>query len=63
MYLSMFFILLGLGLLSNNAGSIVTAFLFIPLMNQRIIKHEESMLVNEFQNEYNLYKNKVRRWI
>jgi protein-S-isoprenylcysteine O-methyltransferase Ste14 len=21
------------------------------------------MLVNEFQNEYNLYKNKVRRWI
>ena len=63
MYLSMFFILLGLGLLSNNAGSIVTAFLFIPLMNQRIIKHEESMLVNEFQDEYNLYKNKVRRWI
>lgn len=63
MYVSMFFTLLGLGLLNNNIGSIITAFLFIPLMNHRIIFHEESMLVNEFQNEYNLYKSKVKRWI
>ena len=63
MYASMFFTLLGLGLLSNNIGSIITAFLFIPLMNHRVIFHEESMLVNEFQDEYNLYKSKVRRWI
>ena len=63
MYMGMFIILLGIGLLSGNIGSIITAFLFIPIMNYRIIKHEENMLENEFQNEYNLYKKKVRRWI
>ena len=63
MYMGMFILLLGIGLLSGNIGSIITAFLFIPIMNYRIIKHEEIMLENEFQDEYNLYKKKVRRWI
>jgi len=63
MYVGMLFILVGMGCILNNIGSILTAFLFIPIMNNRVIQHEEKMLSEEFSDDYILYKSNVRKWI
>ncbi len=63
MYAGMLFILIGMGFLLNNIGSIITAFLFVPIMNKRVIQHEERMLTEEFFDDYMLYKSNVRKWI
>tara|TARA_B110000014_G_scaffold262732_1_gene257408 strand:+ start:653 stop:1114 length:462 start_codon:yes stop_codon:yes gene_type:complete len=63
MYLGMLIILLGNGLILSNLGTIFIAFLFIPIMNMRVIKYEEIMLDIEFTERYKLYKQRVRRWL
>ncbi|MDG1712739.1 MAG: isoprenylcysteine carboxylmethyltransferase family protein [Woeseiaceae bacterium] len=63
MYLGMLIILLGTGLIHSNLGTIFIAFLFIPIMNVRVIKHEEIMLEVKFTERYKSYKNRVRRWV
>jgi len=59
----MLIILLGTGLIHSNLGAIFIAFLFIPIMNVRVIKHEEIMLEVKFTERYKSYKNRVRRWV
>ena len=63
MYLGMLIILLGNGLILSNLGTIFIAFLFIPIMNMRVIKYEEIMLDIEFTERYKSYKQRVRRWL
>ena len=63
MHLGMLIILLGTGLIHSNLGTIFIAFLFIPIMNVRVIKHEEIMLEVKFTERYKSYKNRVRRWV
>ncbi len=63
MYTGMLCILIGMGFMLNNIGSIITAFLFVPIMNKRIIQHEERMLSEEFFDDYMLYKSNVRKWV
>ena len=63
MYVGMLFILVGMGFIFNNIGSILTTFLFIPIMNNRVIQHEEKMLSEGFCDDYILYKSNVRKWI
>ena len=63
MYLGMLIILLGNGLILGNLGTIFIAFLFIPIMNMRVIKYEEIMLDIEFTERYKSYKQRVRRWL
>lgn len=63
MYLSMLMMLIAIALILSNIGSIMLAFLFIPIMKHRIILHEEMILMNEFPLEYKMYKKNTRRWI
>ena len=63
MYLGMLIILLGNGLILSNLGTIFIAFLFIPIMNMRVIKYEEIMLDIDFTERYKSYKQRVRRWL
>ena len=63
MYLGMLIILLGNGLILSNLGTIFIAFLFIPIMNMRVIKYEEIMLDIEFTERATSYKQRVRRWL
>jgi len=63
MYLGMLFFLIGMGFIFNNIGSIFTAYLFVPIMNNRVIQHEEKMLSEGFCDDYILYKSNVKKWI
>tara|TARA_B100001059_G_scaffold17288_1_gene14244 strand:+ start:616 stop:1077 length:462 start_codon:yes stop_codon:yes gene_type:complete len=63
MYLGMLMMLIAIALILSNTGSIMLAFLFIPIMKHRIILHEEMILMNEFPLEYEMYKKNTRRWI
>ena len=62
MYLSMLMMLIAIALILSNIGSIMLAFLFIPIMKHRIILHEEMILMNKFPLEYKMYKKNTRRW-
>jgi protein-S-isoprenylcysteine O-methyltransferase Ste14 len=63
MYLGMLMMLIAIALILNNIGSILLAFLFIPIMKHRIILHEEMILMDEFPSDYKIYKTNTRRWI
>ena len=63
MYLGMLMTLIAIALILSNIGSILFAFLFIPIMKHRIILHEEVMLMDQFHLEYKIYKKNTRRWI
>ena len=63
MYLGMLMMLIAIALILSNIGSILLAFLFIPIMKHRIILHEEMILMDEFPSDYKIYKRNIRRWI
>ena len=63
MYLGMLFVQFGIAIYFGSISPIIIPFLFIPIMNSRIIQHEEVMLEKQFGESYIIFKNSVRRWI
>jgi protein-S-isoprenylcysteine O-methyltransferase Ste14 len=63
MYLGMLFIQFGIAIYFGSISPFIIPFLFIPIMNSRIIQHEELMLEKQFGESYMIFKNSVRRWI
>jgi len=63
MYLGMLFVQFGIAIYFGSISPFIISFLFIPIMNSRIIQHEEVMLEKQFGESYIIFKNSVRRWI
>ena len=63
MYLGMLFVQFGIAIYFGSISPFIIPFLFIPIMNNRIIQHEEVMLKKQFGESYIIFKNSVRRWI
>jgi len=63
MYLGMFLILFGTGLIFSSISGLFALPLFIVLINELQIKPEEKMLEKLFGERFIEYKTKVRRWI
>jgi protein-S-isoprenylcysteine O-methyltransferase Ste14 len=63
MYLGMLFVQFGIAIYFGSISPFIIPFLFIPIMNSRIIQHEELMLEKQFGESYMIFKNSVRRWI
>lgn len=62
-YLGMVFMLVGFPLAFGNVWGIPLAAVFIPLMNELVIEHEEAYLEKKFGEAYTGYKSRVRRWL
>jgi protein-S-isoprenylcysteine O-methyltransferase Ste14 len=63
LYLSMFLMYLGLGILAN---SIWILLLLVPLafiIRYGVVSREEVYLERKFGDDYRAYKSRVRRWI
>ena len=63
MYLGMLFVQFGIAIYFGSISPFIIPFLFIPIMNSRIIQHEEVILEKQFGESYMIFKNSVRRWI
>lgn len=63
MYVGMVAILLGVALLCGTLSPFVAPVLFVPILNVRVIRHEEAMLEDRFGQDYRDYKRRVRRWV
>lgn len=63
MYLGMLSILIGVAMLCGSLSPFVVAILFVPVLNVRVIRHEEAMLTERFGAEYETYSRSVRRWL
>ena len=63
MYLGMLLILLGVATLTGSLSPYLIAVLFVPILNRRVIRHEEVMLEERFGDAYRRYIGQVRRWI
>ena len=63
MYVGMVIILLGVAVLLGDLSPFVMPILFVPVMNTRVIRHEEEMLEEAFGDEYREFKKSVNRWI
>lgn len=63
MYVGMVIILLGVATLTGSLSPFAGPIMFVPLLNFRVIRHEETMLESQFGQDYNNYKAQVRRWI
>lgn len=63
MYLGMFLILLGIGVLIGSYISMIASIIFVIIMNHTWIPFEEKKLEKQFGKEYLNYKKEVRKWI
>jgi protein-S-isoprenylcysteine O-methyltransferase Ste14 len=63
MYIGMFLLLLGLGVCFLNIFSVLTAFVFLLLMQLVFIPREEKLMAEAFGKQYREYKSQVRRWV
>ena len=63
MYVGMATILLGIAVVSGSLSPFLVPLVFIPVLNSRVIRHEEAMLEERFGDEYRDYMRKVRRWL
>lgn len=63
MYLGMVTVLTGVAVLTGSLGPFIGPILFVPVLNSRVIRHEEVMLEERFGEEYLAFKQSVRRWI
>lgn len=63
MYLGMLVVLIGVAVLTGSLSPFVGPVLFVPVLNARVIRHEEEMLEQAFGDEYVEFKQNVRRWI
>ena len=62
-YLGFLFIVVGISLDSGSYWGILLAPILIILFNQLVIGPEEEYLASKFDEQFNSYKQKVRRWI
>jgi len=63
MYLGMCFILFGESILLGSILPFLITLCFVLIIHFVFIIKEEKMLLEKFNEEYILYKRKVRRWI
>ena len=63
MYVGMVVILFGVATLTGSLSPFIGPVLFVPILNARVIQHEEVMLEEQFGEAYREYKSTVRRWI
>ena len=63
MYVGMVVVLLGVAVLLGDLSPFILPVLFVPVLNTRVIKHEEQMLEERFGDEYRELKKTVRRWL
>lgn len=63
MYVGMLAILLGVAVLCGSVTPFIAPVLFIPVLNVRVIQHEEQMLEERFGDVYRDYMQSVRRWL
>ncbi len=63
MYVGMVVILVGVAILTGSLSPFIGPVLFVPLLNTRVIRHEEVMLEAQFGQAYRDYRSRVRRWI
>jgi protein-S-isoprenylcysteine O-methyltransferase Ste14 len=62
-YIGLVSILIGLPLIYGNLWGLILAPVFVLLMNQLVIQHEEAYLEKKFGDVYTSYKSRVRRWL
>jgi len=63
MYLGMVLILVGIAVLMGSVAPWIIVLLFILLLDRIFIRPEEVMLDEIFGSPYQVYRNRVRRWI
>ena len=63
MYLGMLLALAGVALLEGSPLALAVALVFAWRVQRVFILPEEWRLESQFQNEYRLYRRRVRRWI
>jgi protein-S-isoprenylcysteine O-methyltransferase Ste14 len=63
MYLGIAFLLIGAGFILGSISSFIGTILFIVLMGIRFIPMEEKLMLEQFGEEFDMYKKKVRKWI
>jgi len=63
MYLGMTILLIGIGFILGSIISFVGAILFVVAMEIAFITQEEKYLQEQFGEEFDTYRKKVRRWI
>ncbi|MEJ2309671.1 MAG: isoprenylcysteine carboxylmethyltransferase family protein [Gammaproteobacteria bacterium] len=62
MYLGLLLLLTGLAVYMGSLTPIVMLPLFVMVLTNRQILHEELILEEKFGEEYRAYKQRVRRW-
>ena len=63
MYLGMALLLIGIGFVLGSVTSFAGFIIFVMAMEISFIPQEEKMLAEQFGEEFESYKKKVRRWI
>lgn len=63
MYLGMTILLIGIGFILGSIISFVGTILFVVAMEIAFITQEEKNLQEQFGEEFDAYRKKVRRWI
>lgn len=63
MYLGVLLVLLGWAIYLGNLLSILGALIFVAYITRFQIIPEERLLREKFGDEFQFYKNKVRRWL
>lgn len=63
LYVSLWFLLMGLGLVLDRAAVLSGSFFFLIITYYVAVKKEEAYLERKFGDEYLEYKNRVRRWL
>lgn len=62
-YLGFVFMLVGLPLSMGTYWGVILVWPLVTFTNNLIIKHEETYLKKEFNNQYVDYSSRVRRWL
>ena len=63
MYLGLILILLGMGVFMGTLSPFFIIPVFVIIIQEGYIKHEEAFLENIFGEAYREYKSRVRRWL
>jgi protein-S-isoprenylcysteine O-methyltransferase Ste14 len=62
-YVGLVCFLIGMPLVLGTLWGLVLSPLFIVLMNNLVVQHEEAYLEKKFGDEYTNFKSRVRRWL
>ena len=63
MYVGMILLLLGIGITFGNIFSMLAVIVFLLPVHSICIPKEEKWMKETFGKDYQVYKNKVRRWV